>query len=109
MIRALFVLLAGHLLFSCAFENPRGEGPILISKRVEQGFERYKDESNPGHFAVAVNGRHYGYSACRDTKCLKGGQSVALYSCKKSAGSIPCRIFASGKEIIWDGPINYEY
>ena len=109
MTRAITVLLVGLLLSGCVLENPRGEGPILISKRVERGFEDYKNEKNPGHFAVADNGRYYGYSRCSDTKCRKGGQAVALHSCRQRAGSVPCRIFASGKEIVWDGPVKYEY
>ena len=85
-----------------------GSEPILISKRVEQGFEKYKKLQNPGHFAVSENGRYYGYSYCSDTKCRKGGQSIALRSCKRSAGTIPCKIFASGTRIVWSGPIKYE-
>ncbi len=108
MIRISLAIVAAISLSGC-LPNPKGEGPILISKRVERAFENYQEEPNPGHFAVAENGRQYGYSACRDTKCRKGGQSVALHSCKKRAGSIPCRIFASGHKIVWDGPISYEY
>ncbi len=108
--RLIFGLLIGSSLAGCAaLESPKGEGPILISKRVEQAFERYKEESNPGHFAVSENGRQYGYSYCSDTKCRQGGQSIALYSCKRRAGSVPCKIFASGTNIVWDGPVKYEY
>ena len=85
-----------------------GSGPILISKQVEQGFEKYKQLQNPSHFAVSENGRYYGYSYCSDSKCLQGGQSIALYSCKRFAGSIPCKIFARGTTIVWEGPVEYE-
>lgn len=108
--RLPYILIVGSFLAGCAaFESPKGEGPILISKRVEQAFERYKAESNPGHFAVSENGRQFGYSYCSDSKCRQGGQSIALYSCKKRAGTVPCRIFASGTNIVWDGPVTYEY
>lgn len=108
MVRIYFLLLAAVALSGC-LPNPKGEGPILISKRVERGFEKYKELSNPTYFAVAENGRFYGYSYCSDTKCRKGGQHVALRYCKENAGSIPCRIFARGDQIVWDGPVSYEY
>lgn len=109
MIRAMILFSVSLSLFGCALESPRGEGPILISKRVENGFEKYKELSNPTYFAVAENGRYYGYSYCGDTKCRQGGQSIALNYCRKSAGSVPCKIFARGEDIVWDGPVNYEY
>ena len=100
------ISICAVLLSGCA---AAGSGPILISKQVEKGFEEYKKLQNPSHFAVSENGRYYGYSYCSETRCLKEGQSVALYSCKQSAGSTPCKIFASGTKIVWDGPIKYEY
>ena len=106
MLRLVLAVIVGVSLSGC-LPNPKGEGPILISKRVERAFERYKDETNPTYFAVSENGSYYGYSYCSDSKCRKDGQGVALYSCKKRAGDVPCRIFARGREIVWDGPVSY--
>ena len=82
---------------------------LLTSKRVERAFEQYKGETNPTHFAISENGRQYGYSYCSDTKCRRVGQSVALYPCKNKTGSVPCRIFARGEKIVWDGLVSYAY
>ena len=108
MVKISLAIIIAIFLGGC-LSSPKGEGPILISKRVENAFERYKGKSNPTHFAVPENGRHYGYSYCGDLKCRKGGRSIALYSCRKRAGSVPCRIFARCEEIVWDGPVSYEY
>ena len=97
----LFLALAG-----CTLESPRGSGPIMLSEQVEQAFEQYKNEENPKHFAVSLDGEHYGYSICPDFKCQSGGQKVALESCMINSDGIGCKIFASGRTVIWDGHVD---
>ena len=103
------LLVAGCILLAgCALESPRGSGPITVSKRVQQGFEKYKAEQAPGYFAVSEDGRTYGYSFCQDLKCRAGGQHVALRSCGNRTTTSTCRIFAREREITWEGPVTYE-
>lgn len=97
----ILVALAG-----CAFESVRGSGPISLSERVQEGFERYKNEDNPKHFAISLDGEDYGYSHCSDFKCRPGGQKVALDSCNERADGKPCKLYASGRTVIWNGPTN---
>ena len=103
----LMVILA-LTLCACSLESPRGSGPIIISEAVEQGFKKYKELQSPTYFAVSQNGQRYGYSYCDDYKCRKGGQHIALQYCKQpSTSSVPCKIFAREREIVWDGPVHF--
>ena len=93
-------------LVGCAFESVRGSGPISLSEHVQEGFERYKDEDHPGNFAISLDGEDFGYSHCPDFKCRPGGQKVALDSCTERSNGKLCRLYASGRTVIWDGPVN---
>ena len=93
-------------LVGCAIHSVRGSGPITLSKRVEQAFERYKNEDNPRNFAVSLDGEDYGYSFCPAFKCSATGQKVALDSCRKRSNGKDCKLYASRRSVIWDGPVS---
>ena len=103
VLRGCSILL---VLFGCAFESPRGSGPVSLSKRVEQAFERYKNEDNPKHFAISLDGEDYGYSICTEFKCSPEGQKVALDSCAKRSSGKVCKLYASGRSVIWNGTVS---
>jgi hypothetical protein len=93
-------------LVGCGFESVRGSGPISLSERVEQAFERYKNEDNPKHFAISLDGEDYGFSICPDFKCSPEGQKVALDSCTKRSNGKVCKLYASGRSVIWNGTVD---
>lgn len=90
----------------CGFETVRGSGPVSLSERVEQAFERYKNEDNPKHFAISLDGEDYGYSICTEFKCSPEGQRVALESCTKRSDGKVCKLYASGRSVIWNGTLD---
>lgn len=93
-------------LAGCGVKSVRGSGPISLSGRVEQAFERYKNEDNPKNFAISSDGKNYGYSVCPETKCGTGRQKVALDSCTKRSNGKVCKIYASGRSVIWNGTVD---
>jgi len=97
----ILVVLAG-----CAFESVRGGGPISLSERVQEGFERYNNEDYPGNFAISLDGENFGYSHCPSFKCRPGGQKVALDSCTERSNGKPCKLYASGRTVVWNSLVN---
>lgn len=107
-MKYILPLYACLLLASCALEPDAGNGPIILSERVEAGFEKYKGEQDPRYFAVSLNGQQYGYSACSGPKCLRDGQNIALEKCQARVSELmSCKIFAHGQEIVWNGPVHF--
>ena len=82
-----------------------GEGPISLTSNVEARFQGYL--ANPGgeYFAVSTDGRNYGYSVCASGRfeCAESGGSVALRSCRARSDGAPCKIYAVGENIVWQG------
>lgn len=107
-MRYLALLIAYLAVGSCAMGSATGDSPIILSKNVEEGFEKYKGEQDPRYFAVSLDGRRYGYSACDGPKCRRGGQSIALEKChSRTPDVMPCKIFAHETKIVWAGPVHF--
>ena len=99
----LFLLVAG-----CGLTDPYvGTGPITLSPDAEAGFAYYQELMSPSHFALAADGRAYGYSYCPAGGCVGNGQTAAIDSCQQRSGGVPCRIYAKGRAVVWDaeGPV----
>ncbi len=101
---SLFVFLGG-----CVTDHV-GSGPITISPRVKSGFEKFKSWPEAEYFAVSTDGMVYGASICGDGSgtCQHSAGMVALEGCE-SRTTIPCKIFARDRHILWRGPVTYGY
>lgn len=97
---AVALLLAGGaLLASCASDQPPSGEPIMISKQVEDHYQKYLNDvaaGRQGAFAVSINGNAAHYSICESGTC--NGQynfsSQAIKGCEKF-GRGRCVVLAS--------------
>lgn len=104
------VLLGGLLLAGCKTTSDYyGKGPVNLSSRLTAGFEKYKSGGGPEFFAVSQDGRTYGWSYCSGGigNCRGGGIPgfMAVNACERGSKGVPCKIFARGKQVVWDGPV----
>ena len=88
-----------------------GEGPITISSSTLAGFEKYKLEAEPLFFAVANDGKGFGYTQCPPyySGCLNDNGDRARELCDRKAKlrGAECFTFADGREVVWKGPVTY--
>ena len=98
----MLALAVGPLLSGCLGQDPLvGKGAINLSSGIQQGFEQYKQERSPGHFAVSADGRYAQYNYCPDGRCLRGSKNSVIYGCQKRSKGSPCKIYAAYGEIVW--------
>ena len=98
---------------ACQTSLKSGKGPITLSWQSMAGFGTYKNEDKPAYFALADDGKSENYSYCfigYTAGCVDDGGERALASCNRSAEvrGVGCSLFASGTQIVWDGPLFYE-
>lgn len=106
--RFVGAVAADLFLASCQATHPNaGSGTVELTRRVEAHFQSYLANSNGEYFAISTDGRHYGYSVCHEGRfnCTESGGTVALRSCKHSSGDVPCKIFAIGETVVWEGAL----
>ena len=88
-----------------------GEGSLTISSNTLAGFEKYKLEASPSYFAVANDGRGYGFTRCPPDyfSCSDDTGDRARKICDQKAKlrGAECFTFAIGSEVVWKGPVTY--
>jgi hypothetical protein len=99
-------------ILGCQTVNPAiGKGPVTLSHNVVTAFEQYKTNSRPTYFAISGDGRIAHSSRCpmhAMAGCVDDGGDRLLSACNHRArmrGLKPCFLFASEKDIVWQGPI----
>ena len=104
----IFGVLAALLLSGCQSTNQQaGEGPITLSPSVESRLQTYLANPGSSFFAVSTNGKHHAFSYCADGNvCEEDGGGVALRACRERSQGVPCKIYAVGNRIIWQGAAN---
>ncbi len=108
IIRLLFFFCSIFALVACqtsgAIHQDAGSGPISLSPSVKIAFESYKELEGWGFFAVSTDGQHYGYGGCVSLgACYSDGDMAALRRCRQRSGGVPCKIYADGPNIVWQG------
>lgn len=109
---SLFLIVIALSVTACQTDvYQRGKGPITLSPRILTGFEQYKTEDSPSYFAVANDGKGYGYTRCppyyfEGCEDDIGDKALRLCDQKTKARGSECSIFAVGREIVWDGPVS---
>jgi len=84
-----------------------GNGPLTLSDRVMASFEFYLSHENPAYFAVRNDGKVFAFSVCNHYTCEDSIGDVALSGCARRAKGERCYLLASGRDIVWNGPISY--
>ena len=105
MLKSLTTILpiVALSLSACLPKDPSvGSGPIELSRNAQEGFEAYKKERSPGHFAVAVDGSTYAYNYCSAGRCYAGSKPAALHRCEQRSRGTPCKIYGSKGQVVWD-------
>jgi len=99
-----YAFVALLLMTGCQATNPdAGSGYINLSRHVEAFFQSYLANPNGEYFAVSTDGQNYGYSVCHSGRfnCTESGGVVALRACRQRSGSVPCKLYAMGEDIVW--------
>lgn len=101
------LLIAAVLAAGCKTAGGiKGDGPIRVSSNVANGFAEYKTKAKPLTFAVSVDGREYSYYYCTGTPCTSSHATPeTIADCQGRSGGVPCKVFAIGREVVWNGPV----
>ena len=106
--KLISVAVLGWLVSACQTTNADvGKGPITLSPWVMAAFEWYLARENPSYFAVSADGQVSGASVCNSYECADSVGDVALSSCRKRSANQRCHLFASGRTVVWNGPVGY--
>jgi len=86
-----------------------GTGPIHLAVTVEEKFQKYLGLDEPLAFAVSTDGQRSSGSFCQQSGTCEDvdGPGLALERCHATGGpkASPCKIFAIGKDIVWNGAV----
>lgn len=103
LLTGLTALTALGALPACAADQ-YATGPIPMSEVTLAGYAKYLKLSSPGYFAVAINGRGYGYTYCANgNNCSNNGSARALELCRAYAKTEKCVIYAYGGKPVFGG------
>ena len=83
-----------------------GSGPIYLSDLVKGRLQGYLANPNGTYFAVSTDGEQYGYSGCEGGRyggCSETSGSNAIRVCQNRSDGVPCKVYASGDKIVWQG------
>lgn len=93
-------------LSGCVANESFGRGPITLSPSVSVHFEAYKKLDQPLLFAVSTDGKT-GYGVyCKGYRC-ENAIAYALAECEGRSAGVPCKIFAQGRSVVWDGAVQF--
>lgn len=108
-ITILIVAGFGALVSGCqttpAYSEIVGAGPLRLSPKQAALTQRFLALQNGGGLAINVaSGRMY-FNYCPEMQCEVGPwDRAAVQDCAQRFGS-PCKLMATGRDIVWRGPI----
>jgi hypothetical protein len=103
---AAFAGLISALLVSGCKTNPdAGDGPLSMTYKTKAAFDNYLKLQNPFWFAVSIDGQSSGWSYCTSGSNCTGTSYDAISYCESSSKGTPCKLYAQGRNVIWEGPI----
>lgn len=78
-----------------------------MASSVESRLQSYLAHPNASYFAVSTDGNHHAYSYCAEGNvCGEDGGVIALRACREQSKSVPCKLYAVGNRIVWQGAAN---
>ena len=99
---AVVVVLSG-----CQTNNYAGSGPLVLSSKVGNYYQKFLDDPQRAAFAVAPSGRCAVFYHCPEVAgaCAQNDtQFYTVRSCKDRCGS-DCKILADRSGVVWQGPV----
>ncbi len=93
-------------LSACQNGGAVGSGPLTLSPDVQAYFRAYMKESSPFIFVVSTDGNMATALSCPEAYdgCMRASDTFrALEECQKNSGGVPCKIYAKGHSIVWEG------
>ena len=106
-MRGSIVLVLAFAAAACQSQIPHGTGAITIQPNVQLSWQRYLDHRDPIVFLVSVDGAISYSTYCKHLQCEPDPLYViAEKRCAELAGK-PCKVFAEGRTIVWQGPVAY--
>ena len=100
------LLLVPLFLGGCAERLSGGAATAVLPSEMQPAYEAFRAFYEPYYFAVSLDGMAYGYTACKAIgQCRRAGtRQKAIQLCESQAKGVPCRVYARGSNIVWDGP-----
>ena len=92
-------------LSACQTASNIGSGPITLSTSVQDLLRQYMKEDTPEVFAISTDGRTSSYRYCpdfADTCWAENSRWKAIQDCEGLSGGVPCKIYAVGRDIVWE-------
>ena len=106
-MRGSIVLVIAFAAAACQSQIPHGSGAITIQPNVQLSLQRYLDHQVPIVFLVNADGSISYSRYCPHLRCEPDPlYMLAEIRCAERAGK-PCKIFAEGRTIAWQGPVAY--
>ena len=93
-------------LSACQNNGAVGSGPLKLAPDVQAGLREYMKYTTPVVFVVSTDGRAYSYRYCPEAYdgCIGSSDTFfALENCQKISRGVPCKIYAKGHSIVWEG------
>ena len=93
-------------LSACQNGGAVGSGPLTLSPDVQAYFGEYMERDNPTAFVVSTDGKSASYLYCPTTAdgCIPGINTFHIIEdCEKRSHGVPCKIYAKGHSIVWEG------
>ena len=103
------LVTVGLTLAACS--GAPGQGPVVLSEEAGLAFGRYLDANKDKGFALSEDGRAHGFVWCALDSCRDGAMGLeAVQNCdlqrrQMSTSDRPCRVFAVGNDVVWDGEV----
>lgn len=106
-----FALLAKSVLFivtlavaGCQGTNSYvGSGPIVLSPLAQVRLDSYLADPSPENFSVSIDGKNSAGVVCPYLECEFTNGTFAIRICEQRSDGVPCKVFATGKKIVWQG------
>lgn len=106
-MRGLTVVFLAFVTAACQTQTLRGSGPVTIAPNVQVAFQQYLNYENPFVFLVSADGTYSHSIYCpASQQCSDPLYARAQRLCEDRARR-PCKVFAEGKNIVWEGPVSY--
>ena len=93
------------LVAGCQTNNYAGSGPLQLSPRMGDFYQKYLKVQGKAAFAISEDGQCGTYRFCSESTCLERDEKYfAIRNCKDGCKK-SCAIFAVRSSIVWQGPV----
>jgi len=102
---AVFSVLATGCQTTPSYDEIVGDGPLRLSQKPAAVMHRFLALQNGGSLAIDVPDGQMYFNYCPEMQCEVGAWNrAAVEDCNQRFGG-PCKLIATGQDIVWRGPI----